>query len=141
MKKLIAIIAVVLLSCSLSACEQEGYEAGYEAGYSDGYSDAEIEMEYLLDEEFLDGYDWGYDDGYWEAEKEYGKYRWLEEDAMHYAREQTGWDLESACMLIEAYQNNEPFYVDGSCPSEKDYLDAIETLICFYDYFFSKMYE
>ncbi len=142
MKKLTAIIAILILLCSFSSCTQEGYNAGYEDGYSDGYSDAEVEMEYLLDEEFLDGYDWGYDDGYWEAEKEYSDYGWLlEYEAMHYAREQTGWNPEEAWMIIEAYQNNEPFYVDGSCPSEKDYLDAIETLIYFYDYFFSKRYE
>ena len=58
---------MLILLCSLSACTQEAYEAGYEDGYSDGCSDAEIEMQSILEEEFLDGYDWGYDEGYFEG--------------------------------------------------------------------------
>jgi hypothetical protein len=142
MKKLTALFAILIVLCFLSSCAYETYEDGYADGYSDGYFDAETEMQYQLEEEFLDGYDWGYEEGYWEAEKEYSDYGWLLEfDAMHYAREQTGWQPEEAWMIIEAYQNNESYYVDGSSPSEEDYLDAIDTLIYFYDYFFSKMYE
>lgn len=140
MKKLIAMIAISMVLC-LSACSQESYEGIYEEGYSDGYSAAKVEMEYLLDEEFLDGYDWGYEEGYWEAEKEYSDYSWIKEEAEHYAREHSEWSPDEAWMVIEAYQNNEPFHVDGSPPSKEDYLGAIDSLIYFYDYFFSRKYK
>lgn len=127
MKKATAIIAVWIILCFLSACSMETYDDGYEDGYSDGYSDAE-------DEEFFDGYDIGYDDG-----KRDGS--WLEEDAIDYVREHSDWHPEEAVEVIEAYQNNEPFWRDGSPPSYEEYLDAIDSLIYFYDYFYSVRYK
>lgn len=141
MKKLIAMITLSLLLCSLSACTQGAYESSYQEGYSDGYSAAEIEMEYLLEEEFLEGYDLGYEEGYWDAKQEYSDYWELEQEAIHYAREYSEWSPEEAWMVIEAYQNNEPFHVDGSSPSKEEYLDAIDSLIYFYDYFYSRKYK
>lgn len=142
MKRLIAMVIIAIVLCSFSACTQEAYETtSYADGYSDGYSEAEFELQYLLDEEFLYGYDCGYDDGYREAEEEYSDYGWLEFEASHYARDHSGWNPEEAWALIEAYHNNEPFYADGSYPSKEDYLDAINSLIYFYNYFYSKEYE
>ena len=145
MKKLIAMIVISMVLCSLSACTQEyyedGYELGYEHGYREGCSDTEIEMEYLLDEEFIDGYHWGYQEGYKEAEIEYSDYRELEEKAIRYAREYSEWTPEDALVIIEAYYHNEPFNEDGSPPSKEDYLGAIDSLLYFYDYFYSRKYE
>ena len=142
MKRFIAIIVFFTFAISLLSCSYKGsYEDGYADGYCDGYSDAESEVQYLMEEEFLDGYDAGYDDGYWEAEDEYNDYGWLEDEAIHYARKYSEWSPEEAMWVIEAYQNIEPFWQDGSPPSHEEYLDAIESLIRFYEYFYSAMYE
>ena len=150
MKRFFAVIVLFALSICLLSCNYRGtYEDGYADGYSDGYSDAESEMQYLIEEEFLDGYDIGrddgydigYDDGYWEAEYEYNDYGWLEDEAVHYARKYSEWHPEEAMWVIESYQNKEPFWQDGSPPSHEEYLDAIESLIRFYEYFYCAMYE
>ena len=106
----------------------EEYDNEYNSGYDDGYDEG-------YDEGHYDGtyYDW--DDNI----DELGRY--FEEEAVHYAKDQGGWHPEEAWMLIEAYRNNEPFYQDGSPPSEQDYIDAINSLIYFYDYFYSTIYE
>ena len=142
MKRFISILAFFTFAVCMLSCSYKGnYEDGYANGYIDGYSDAESEMQYLLEEEFLDGYDIGYDDGYWEAEHEYNYYGWLEDEAVHYARKYSEWSPEEAMWVIEAYQNKEPFWQDGSPPSHEEYLDAIESLIRFYEYFYCAMYE
>lgn len=146
MKRLIAIVASLALVICLLSCSYEGtYDEGYSDGYDDGYSDARFEMECLIEEKYLDRYDTGYDNGYWdgylEAEEEYSYYGWLEDEAIHYAREYSEWSPEEAMELIEAYQNNKHFWQDGSPPSHEEYLDAIESLIRFYEYFYCAMYE
>ena len=131
MKKITAMIAVLaVLFCSMSACGPRTYEDAYDEGYNDGYSDAEFKM----DDKCQEWYDFGYDDGQRDGE-------WLEYKAIHYAREQTGWSPEEAMMIIDAYRNSEPFWEDGYPPSYEDYLDAIDTLMYFYDYFYSRMYK
>lgn len=133
MKKHCAILSVIaILLCCLSSCGKSDYardreakeEAIYQRGYEDGY-----------DEGYFDGSD----DGWMYNIEEPGRY--LEEEAVDYARKQSGWTPEEAWMLIDAYQNQEPWYEDGSVPSEQDYLDAINSLIYFYDYFYSKKYD
>ena len=138
MKRFISIIALFAFSVCLLSCSHKG---SYEDGYADGYSDAKSEMQYLMEEEFLDGYDIGYDDGYRKAEEEYDDYGWLEHEAIHYARKYSEWSPEEAMSVIEAYQNKEPFWQDGSPPSHDEYLDAIESLFRFYEYFYCAMYE
>lgn len=140
MKRIFAVIFLLFFSvCVSSACEPKNYEVGYEEGYNDGYSDAKYDLEYLIEEKFSDGYDIGYDDGQSDAWDELGAD--YEYEAIHYARKNSGWSPEEAWGLIESYQNNEPFYQDGSSPSEQDYLNAIESLIYFYDYFYSSRYK
>ena len=142
MKRFVTTLVLFALSICLLSCSQgRTYEDGYEDGYADGYSTAESDMQYLMEEEFLDGYDIGYDDGYREAEDEYNDYGWLEDEAIHYVREYSEGSPEEAMSVIEAYQNNEPFWQDGSPPSREEYLDAIESLIRFYEYFYCAMYE
>ena len=142
MKRFVAILVLFALSICLLSCSQtRTYDDGYADGYTDGYSDAESEMLYLMEEEFLDGYDVGYDDGYWEAEDEYNDFGWLEDEAIHYARKYSEWSPEEAIGVIEAYKNKDSFWQDGSPPSHEEYLDAIESLIRFYEYFYCAMYE
>lgn len=135
MRKLTVLFATLMVLCSLSACSVETYEDGYR----DGYSDAEFEMGYLAEEEFQAGYDIGYDVGYYEAEKEYSYYGWLEDEAIHYARKYSEWSPEEAMWVIESYQSKKP--IDGTLPSYEEYLDAIESLYRFYEYFYYAMYE
>lgn len=105
----------------------EGYDDGYSEGYDEGLS---IGRDY--------GYEEGIDDGWIDNIEEPANY--LEYEAVHYAIDHGGLHPEEAWMLIEAYQNNEPFYEDGSSPSEQDYIAAIDSLIYFYDYFCSARY-
>ena len=136
MKKYFAILsALAILLCCLSACvgksdyarekeakEEAIYQRGYDAGYEDGH---------------WEGYDNGYDEGYYDGERD-GE--WLVDKAIFYAGEKGGWHPEEAWMIIEAYRNKEPLYGD-SIPSEQDYEDAVNSLIFFFDYFYSKNYD
>ena len=144
MKKLATIIAMlILVLCYLSACGK----GTYEDGYADGYSDAEAKMEYLMEDEFFDSYDNGYDDGYFEGSREgwidhlEKPGRYLEEEAVHYARQYSEWHPEEALAIIYSYQNGEPLYDDGVLPSHEEYLEAIESLCRFYEYFYCAIYE
>lgn len=124
MKKIISLIAVLALTViCLTACGLEPYKSDYDEGYDYGY-------DY--------GYERGYEDGYEEGKLDGSV---LEEEGIHYAREHSGWSPEEAMYIIDAYQNDKPFWKDGSPPSHKDYLEAIESLIYFYDYFFSAKYN
>ena len=108
--------------------EQLAYDVGYDDGYYEGY---------------YEGYDEGHYDGvYCDWEENIREIACeLEYDAVHYAVDNGGWHPEEAWMIIEAYRNNEPFYQNGSPPSKQDYIDAIDSLIYFYDYFYSARYE
>ena len=139
MKKFAAIIAVLSLVLCLSACGKGYYEDGYADGYADGYSDAESDMQYLIEDKCLEWYDMGYDDGWVDNIDEIG--RFFEEEAVDFVRDHCEWHPEEAVGIIEAYQNNESFYEDGSHPSRQDYLDAIDSLIYFYEYFYGSYYE
>lgn len=110
----------------------EAYSDGYNEGYDEGY-----------DEGLEIGYDYGHDDGiYYDWEENIDEIGWyFEEEAIDYAIENGGWHPEEAWMVIEAYQNNASFYQNGSPPTKQDYLDAINSLIYFYDYFYSERYE
>lgn len=99
------------------------YNEAYDEGYNDGYDEGHYNGIY---------FDW--EENICEIATE------LEYEAVFYAKENGGWHPEEACMIIEAYQNNKPFYQDGSPPSKQDYLDAIDSLKYFYDYFYSARY-
>ena len=131
-------IVTVASSCNKHTVPEvdDSYYEGYDDGYDDGYDCGH-------DDGYYEGYDRGHDDGiyddWYDNIDEIGWY--FEDEAVHYAKEQGGWHPEEAWMIIEAYRNNEPFYQDGSPPSKQDYIDAIDTLIYFYDYFYSARYE
>jgi hypothetical protein len=148
MKRFIAVAVLFTLIICLLSCSYKGtYEEGYSDGYGDGYSDAESDMQYAIEYEFFDGYDTGYSHGYDEGShdgwieniEEIGWY--FEDEAEYYALQHSGWIPEEAWMVIEAYQNNEPLPDESSVPSTQDYLAAIDSLIYFYDYFYSARYE
>ena len=113
----------------------ETYDAGYEDGWNSGW--------YACYDEYYDrSYEEGYEDGtqYWiDDPTDAGVY--FEELAAHYAREKSGWVPEEAWMLINAYRNGTEWNPDGSPPSKKDYDNAVNSLIYFFDFFYSRMYE
>lgn len=132
MKKLYAIsIAIIVLLCflavytgrSIREAEKEKkvtyYADGYDTGYEEGYDE---------------GYFYGYEDGYEEV-------AWVKEEAIFHAKENGGWHPEEACVIIEAYRNKDPFYEDGSAPSKQDYDDAVNSLISFFEFFYSNKYD
>lgn len=132
---LLVMTFMIFSACSENNYYQEGYDVGFDAGFDEGFSKGYLEGK-------TDSRDSGYRDSYDEPEIGLARYaQELEWDAVHFVTDAGGWHPEEAWMLIEAYQNNEPFYSDGSVPSDQDYLDAIESLIQFYDYFYSHRYE
>lgn len=154
MKNTILLYLILFALLTLPACGNayydEGFEDGYADGYADGYFDAEYEIGSLAEEEYEDGYDNGYYDGHHDGYREGSKEGWIDnaedigwyfgERAVDYAASNSKWHPEEAWGVIEAYQNNEAFYEDGSPPSKQDYLDAIDSLICFYEYFYGAHY-
>lgn len=81
-----------------------------------------------------DGYETGYKDGAMSDDA----ISFSEEEATWYAREKSGWSPEEAMAIIYAYKNGDPFYEDDSPPSENDYLDAVDTLVYFFEYFYCR---
>lgn len=143
---LLGIALTILIPCILMSCQESAYNDAYEDGYNDAVelygSDYDIGYE--------NGYDIGYEDGYDDGHEEGIKNDWTENiveiaryfevEAVHYVGENANWHPEEALTVIESYQNNESFYSDGSTPSEQDFLDAIESLIYFYRYFYDGAY-
>ena len=125
MKKIIAIVAAIFVVLWSFKMFDGGYESGNTTGYDNGYED---------------GYEAGYEWGYIQAEDEYNYYGWLEEEGIHYARKYSEWSPEEAMYVIRAYQDNEPLY-HNAVPSEEEYIDAVESLFRFYEYFLYAMYE
>lgn len=138
-----AMVLVVLLA----SCGTETYEDGYEAGYIDGYAEAQLEVGDLCEKEFSDGYEMGYDDGFVEGSEEgwidniEEPARYIEEEAVHYAREHSGCHPEEAMVIIYSYQNKELLHDDRSLPTQDEYIEAIESLYRFYEYFYGAMYD
>lgn len=136
-------IVVTMSSCNYSESYQDAYDSGYACGYDDGWvdgaTDSDLQWFSYVDDVRAEEYDSGFSEGYRAG---FNSFAWLaEDDAVDYAKSHGGWHPEEAWMIIEAYQNNAPFYSDDSLPSEQDYLDAIQSLIFFYDYFYSAKYE
>lgn len=100
-----------------------GKEYGYEKGKEEGYKEG-IES----------GYETGYEDGSMSDDAVF----FAEEEATRYARENSDWHPEEAIEIIDAYQNGDPFYEDNSPPSEQDYVDAVDSIVAFYEYFYCR---
>ena len=123
MRKLFALLAVLAVTLSACAYSQDSSDDAFERGYSAGYDD-------------------GYDDGKWDMYDDLPDIDEILYDvadaAEDYAAEQTGMEVEEAYWNIEQYQhpdpNEDPVYW-------QDYMDSIETLRCYYDYFYSQVYR
>lgn len=138
MKKLATIIAVIAMAiCFLLSCSHKGtYEDGYSDGYDDGYSEARWKFE----DDYSRGYDDGYSEGYHEAEGYFTDEYFPEiiNDAERYASVTGGWHPEEAWGIVESYLTHTP--TDDGIPSYEEYRAAVDSLICFYEYFYGRHY-
>lgn len=112
--------AICLLSCS--------YRGTYDDGYADGYSNAESEMQYLMEEEFLDGYDIGYDDGIAEAQHDIAFL--VEDDLWSIACDieaEYGLHPEEAVQILSNY---------ADVPDEVDEAELQAAILAIYHYYY-----
>lgn len=156
MKKFCAIFLTALLLLT-TACgyTQDDLEEARQAGYDDGYEAAELEF---YDSRYSNGYDAGYSAGYEtgladgaQTEITYWVESWREDpdimdsaaDELHYfaneyAHRYSGWCPEDAVDCIREFQDED---WPSDCPFEyPDFVDSIESLILFFEYFYYGFY-
>ena len=134
MKKFATVSALFILSIFflLSCGQEKTYDDGFEDGYDMGYFDASVNFE----NDYARGYEEGLRDGHHDAEEYFPE---IIHDAEHYAAITGGWHPEEAWGIVEAYLTNMPMDDDG-IPSYDEYLAAVDSLICFYEYFYGRHY-
>lgn len=122
MRKLFALLAVLAVTLSACAYSQDSSDDAFERGYSAGYDD-------------------GYDDGKWDMYDDLPDIDDILYDvadaAADWAAEQTGMEVDEAYWNIEQYQHPDP---SEDPVSWQDYMDSIETLQYYYDYFCGQVY-
>ena len=98
-----------------------------------------------------DGYNQGTEDAWYsileECETEDPRESFFEEnvyevlsDAEHYTIRNSSWHPEEAVYIIDIYFNPDN-YPDEDPPTHEEYLDAVESLCVFYEYFYGRHYE
>lgn len=134
---MLMLLAASVLMCSCESQYTKGYDVGYNKGYDEGVVSISRDNEY----NYMRGYDDGYKNGFEEASAypPDTTIRQIERDATQYAMHNSEWHPEEAWCIIDAYQNGGTY--EGRQPSHRDYLDAIDTMICFYEYFYGWHYE
>lgn len=136
---ILLVICLVLLGISISMTKD----------YAQQITDLSDELDMVrgesYDEGYKNGYDVGYEDGFearsedtWENSQ---SILYAMEEALHYARDNSGWHPEEAVDLIEAYQQQLPYYENGNPPTRQDYLAAVQSLQDFFEYFYSGKYK
>lgn len=126
MKKLIACLCLILMLSSCGGIEESkdpnlvlhesSYDEAYQEGFEEGYSFA---LEYEIDD---------YQD-------DINYYEYVKEAATEYACDNSYWHPEEAVWVIEEYRNGSSDY------TKQDYVNAIDSLIAFYEYFYNSFYE
>lgn len=123
MRRLFFALVMVLLLCG---CSTHTYEDGYQDGFNDASFELETEYEWYLSESYREGYTDGYD-----------RIKESRSAAEYYACDRAVYHPEEALMIIDAYENNEPFWNNGNPPSYQEYMDAARSLYYFYEYYFN----
>ncbi len=122
MRKLFAMLVILAVALSACAYSQDSSDDVFERGYSAGY-------------------DAGYDDGKWDMYDDLPDIDDILYDvadaAADWAAEQTGMEVDEAYWNIEQYQHPDP---SEDPVSWQDYMDSIETLQYYYDYFCGQVY-
>ena len=157
MKKTLSLILVCLFLLSLPACGMYSkqdlddiWRDAYNEGYDDGLSAGEFRWtDYGRDEGYneghKDGQTEGYDDGYYDGRSDgYTEgYRDASNESMDmecaatdYACEQGGMHPEEAMCVVYDFENQTTLYND-TIPTVDDYITAVHSLYCFYEYYYS----
>jgi flagellar biosynthesis/type III secretory pathway protein FliH len=111
-----------------------GREEGYEYGHSDGYSEG-------FDDGYGEGYEEGRDYGYELGREDFDRIESIVDDAVSRAKTYSEWHPDEALEIIYCYENKEAFWDNGSPPTYDEYLDAIDSLYGFYEYFYNGWYN
>lgn len=93
---------------------EKGYNNGYDDGYFDGISGSDMSVHEILNSE---------------------AFSIIREEAELYASDAYDWHPEEACEIILCYLNQEKFI--DAVPTKDEYMEAVGTLIAFYDFFYS----
>ena len=125
MKKLLICLCATLLLASCDIDDGMEYkdpnlvrhDNDYAEGFDDGYSAAQANEEWDKFEEYVD------------------IINDVNEYATEYACKNSYWHPEEAVCVIEAYRDG------GSVYTEKDYNNAVNSLVAFYEYFYNSMYD
>lgn len=120
------VLYCIIISLFLIGCSSRTYEDGYNDGFNDARFELETEYEWYWDEGYCEGYSDGFD-----------RIADSRSDAEYYACDRAVFHPEEALMIIDAYENNEPFWGDEKPPSQQDYMDAARSLYYFYEYYFN----
>ncbi len=114
----------------------EGYDNGYHEGYNEGYNygfdeGCEIGEDIGYDEGYSDGIDYGWRDDNFEDVGEYFAY-----EASDYVRDRCDFHpLDEAIYIIDDYKNGD------TSITEKEYDEAIRSVITFCEYFNAGLYQ
>ena len=137
------VMAILLTSCGYSQEDLDAARAsGYEDGYIDGYYNAQVECadetssarDYGYDEGYSDGYDDGYTESKYNLEA-------AKSDAERYARNNSEWSLYEALQIVGIVHGYMETDDPTDAPTQREYLDAIDTLYLFGDFFDARKYE
>lgn len=140
MKDILKVALTIILICIISFTSynrglESGQESGYQRGYDAGVSDMRFECEKEKESFAESSYDTGHLEGYIFGKQESSDYyRYIFEDAIEYAEEQTGCDLYDALQIVWAY---------AGIPDERDrndisYDKMLETVYHFANYIFDE---
>ena len=146
MRRTIAIILCFFLVVGMCACgspyqyTEDDVELAWQDGFDQGYDGACEDIDLFFSEGYDDGYTRGYDDGLSRGKLEYKKIvNNIVSDAEHHAVIIGGMHPEEAWDIIDSYVNKKQM-IGGGYPSYDDYIGAIDSMIAFYEYFYSKNY-
>lgn len=132
LKIMLSFALYIILAFCLSSCKTvKSYEEGYNEGFEDGHFYATEELTGHSFEMYQNGYDEAYRDFVFDI---------IQSEAIDYARNFGGYGPEEAMCIIDSYKRGDSYW--GKTPiTEAEYIDAVETLYHYYEYFFIAMYE
>lgn len=131
MKKLLICLCAVLLLTSCGGDSKVEYKDPNLYRYENDYEEESSSWE--------DGYEAGYDEGFYEGYNQgFNEMENAVAEAIDYAEY---FHPEEAMWIIEMYQTKVSYHPDGSLPTKEEYLQAIDSLVDFYEYFYNWEYQ
>lgn len=130
---LLLIFSVFLTSCGYSKAD---LEAARQAGYNDGYYDGRTDTLSECEEAFAQGYDEGCSDTISDLDSIFAE---VVEEIESDVRDKANCTVYEALQIVGVRHGH--MRSDGTWDSYEEYLEAIDTLYFFADYFDSGLYE